>query len=177
MVDGAQTVVTKFAEVRSLHTSGGKSYWLLTDVNRKVFKTWSPSIAGAVQEYPTRAFEVTFHEDHWQGRSGPMVDLLIDELFLAPEDAQPMATGARADTFASAAPNDEDHMSKSDWDAKEDRDAVRRLLITHLQIIAAGGVGLDAGFESYEDMQTYARKCAVADLEWIRTRATSDVPF
>jgi hypothetical protein len=178
MAGNAAEVITTITDVRDLHTSGGKSYWLLTGENRQVFKTWNPSIAAMVYDNPGRAFRIVFHEDTWQGRSGPMTDNMIDDLAPAPMmGGGGPATGALAGSFASALPPaspDDATMTNADWDRKEDRDHVRRLLVTHYQLLTKDNPDF---VPTYDDLVSEARRRAVADLEWIRTYATSDVPF
>jgi hypothetical protein len=177
MAGNAQEVVTTISEVRDLHTTGGKNYWLMTGANRQVFKTWNPSVAAMVYDNPGRAFRIIFHEDTWQGRSGPMTDNMVDDLAPAPMmGGGGPATGAFA---GSGSPDatwgrpDDAPMTTADWDRKEDRDHIRRLLVTHYQLLTK-----DAGYvPTYDDLVGEARRRALADLEWLRTYATSDVPF
>lgn len=173
-----QTVIET---VQELTTRTNKNYWLLKARGGTVFKTWSSAVAHAAGESLGMPVLVGYHVEEWQGRSGLMADNMVDTLELAeqPVRAATMATGARADSFAGrpfpgGPPADDAPMTRKDWDDKEDRDAVRRLLITHLQIL---GRDFDRGTEQYGDLQGAARQAAVADLEWIRTYATADVPF
>ena len=181
MALAANEVVTTIAEIRSLHTSGGKAYWLLKDANRRVFKTWSPAVANVAMENAGQPVRIIYHEDTWQGRSGPMTDYLIDEFDPTPPPASdmpapgPMATGARADSFAgssNAPANADEGMTQKGWREKEDRETWRRLYISHLMNLWRDGFD-----GSYADARKEARNAAFADLEIMNAHVNEEVPF
>jgi hypothetical protein len=68
-----------------------------------------------------------------------------------------------------------DRMSKDEWREKDEKDAVRRLYISHLSNLVhlcEPGIGTAA----YERLVGIARAQANSDLLWVRDKAT-EVPF
>lgn len=73
-------------------------------------------------------------------------------------------------------------MSKPEWDAKEDRNAVGINHAVHIKQMIEWKTRFphapDAvSWETYDDVRIAARKKAVADLDWRRNYATGDVPI
>jgi hypothetical protein len=66
-------------------------------------------------------------------------------------------------------------MSPEDWDKKEDRDALRRLYITHLSNLVALQAP-EIGTLTYEKFRQDARKWANQDVLWIR-QGGAEEPF
>jgi hypothetical protein len=121
---------------------------------------------------------------------GKLVSALIEEVPSKPGDDRPPLKNASDFEEATAAQTSE-QMTNKDWDAKEDRDHLRRLYNSHLiqmttwflqtgETVTVVESEAEEPLErrpSYSEIVGFARKAAIADVTWIRAYHTSDVPF